>query len=106
VAAGFGIALREAVLREKYAVNALDDLDALRRISLRRISVVDSTLEHFVLLEIARQGPFFNIMVEEDCPSTLVNECLARFPVTPSWHKCTDHITGAKTMVSKELQIH
>lgn len=55
MAAGFGIALREAVLREKYAVNALDDLEALRR-----TSVVDSMLEYFVLFKIARQGPFFS----------------------------------------------
>lgn len=71
VAAESAIALREAALREKYAVNALDDLEALRR-----ISVVNSMLEYFVLFEIARQWPFFQIMVEEGCLSTLTNALL------------------------------
>jgi hypothetical protein len=66
VAAESAIALREAVLREKYAVKPLEDQEALRR-----ISIVKSMIEYFVLFEIARQGPYLRIMMEEDCPSTL-----------------------------------
>jgi hypothetical protein len=73
VAAESAVALREVVLREKYTVKPLEDQEALRK-----ISIVKSMIEYFVLLEIARQGPFFRIMMEEDCPSTLT-KCLAPF---------------------------